>query len=158
MQTITVPVASLMEIVRLQLETGGKANLAVTGSSMLPMLRQGRDSVILVPAKEGLRVGDIALYEPREGKYVLHRVMKLTPEGYLFCGDNQAVYEPVAREKIIARVDGYVRHGKQHSLSSFGYLLYKFIWVRLFFLRKYYIRLRRRLGRWRRARSGRKVQ
>ena len=156
MQEITVPVESLMEIIRLQLATGGKANLVVTGSSMLPMLREHRDSVILVPAEEKLRVGDIALYEPREGKYILHRVMKLTPEGYLFCGDNQAIYEPVADDKIIARVDGFIRKGKQRSMSFWGYRIYRLIWVRLFFLRKYYIRLRRRLGRWRRARNRRK--
>ena len=87
MKVITVPTEALMEMILLQLEKGGKANLTVTGSSMLPMLRQGYDSVILAPADKGIKPGDIALYKNKHG-YILHRVIRLGKESYYFCGDN----------------------------------------------------------------------
>lgn len=146
MQTVRVPMESLIQVILLQLETGGKANLTVTGYSMLPMLRQYRDSVLLEPVKGALQPGDIGLFRRDSGRYVLHRVIRQTPEGYLFCGDNQAKLEPVRRDQLIARVCGYIRKGKNHQLDETGYRLYCWLSLRLFGIRKYYIRLRRGIG------------
>ena len=147
MQTTHVPMAELMKVVRLQLETAGRANLAVTGFSMLPMLRQYRDSVILAPITDCLKSGDIALFQREDGRYVLHRVIAVELEAYIFCGDNQAQRERVGEQQLVARVTGYVRKGKEYGLNSLGYRLYCWACVRLFCVRKYYIALRRRLGR-----------
>lgn len=146
MKTVRVPMESLIEVILLQLKTGQKANLTVTGYSMLPMLRQYRDTVQLKPIEGMLRPGDIALYRRDNGRYVLHRVIRLTSEGYLFCGDNQAELEPVRQDQLIALVAEYVKNGKPHTLDEIGYRLYCFVWVRLFCVRKYYIWLRRWLG------------
>lgn len=146
MQTVTVPMEELIKVIRLQLETAGQANLTVTGCSMLPMLRQYRDSVILTPVREQLKPGDIALYRREDGRYVLHRVIAVMPEGYCFCGDNQAEKEFVPDSQLIALVVAYSRDGKKHTLESLRYRFYRWCWVRLFFMRKYYIALRRRLG------------
>ena len=150
METAQVPMAELMKILRLQLETAGRTNLAVTGCSMLPMLRQGRDTVILAPIEGELKPGEIALFRREDGRYVLHRVIATEPEGYIFCGDNQAQPEQVAHRQLEARVIGYMRKGKEHGLTGIGYRLYRWALVRLFPVRKYYIALRRRLGNWRR--------
>lgn len=147
MKTVRVPMESLIKVILLQLENGEKANLTVTGCSMMPMLRQYRDSVQLKPVTGPLQPGDIALYQRDNGRYVLHRVIRVTAEGYLFCGDNQATLEPVHQDQLIALVAEYVKNGKPHTLDEIGYRLYCFVWVRLFWIRKYYIRLRRRLGR-----------
>lgn len=147
MQTLEVPMEELIKVIRLQLETAGQANLTVTGCSMLPMLRQHRDSVILVPVEGQLRPGDIALFQRENGRYVLHRVITVSKSGYLFCGDNQAELEEVSQQQLIAQVAGYVRKGKKRRMNGVGYRLYRWSRVRLFFMRKYYIALRRRLGR-----------
>lgn len=147
MQVTRVPMAELMKVIRLQLETAGRANLAVTGCSMLPMLRQGRDIVILEPVANSLQAGDVALYQREDSSYVLHRVITVAKNGYVFCGDNQAEQEQVDHRQLVARVTGYIRNGKEHDLKSAGYRLYCWAWVRLFCLRKYYIAIRRRLGR-----------
>lgn len=146
MRTVQVPMAELMKVVRLQLETAERANLAVTGCSMLPMLRQGRDTVVLAPIKGTLAPGDIALYQREGGSYVLHRVITVTQDGYQFCGDNQAQLEFVSQTQLTAVVIGYIRNGKEHTGRSIGARLYRWCQVRLFGLRKYYIALRRRLG------------
>lgn len=147
MKTIRVPMESLIEVILLQLKTGQKANLTVTGYSMMPMLHQYRDTVQLKPVDGALQPGNIALYLRDSGRYVLHRVIRLIPEGYLFCGDNQAELEPVRQDQLIAVVDGYTKNGRIRRLDTVGYQLYCFVFVKLFWIRKYYIRLRRRLGR-----------
>ena len=146
MQTVEVPMEELMKVVRLQLETAGRANLTVTGCSMLPMLRQHRDAVILAPLDRALNPGDIALFQREDGRYVLHRVIAVTPENYHFCGDNQATLETVTQQQVVAKVTGYLKAGKLRGLNGLGYRIYRWIWVHLFCLRKYYIALRRRLG------------
>ena len=52
------------------------------GISMYPMLRDGRDTVIIRPPEGRLRKYDVPLY--RVGpKYVLHRVIQVLPDGYV---------------------------------------------------------------------------
>lgn len=150
MQVTRVPMAELMKVIRLQLETAGRANLPVTGCSMLPMLRQGRDTVILAPIIDRLKAGDIALYQRENGIYVLHRVIEADKDGYFFCGDNQAQRERVDHRQLIAHVTGYLRNGREYGLDRLKDRLYCWLWIRFFGLRKYYIALRRGLGRLRR--------
>lgn len=147
MQTVQIPMEELMKVVQLQLSTAGRANLAVTGCSMLPMLRQGRDQVILTPVNGDLKPGDIALYQRENGMYVLHRVIRVTANGYRFCGDNQAQLETVTREQLKAVVAGYIRKGKEYRGNGLGDRLYRWCQVHLFGTRTYYIALRRKLGR-----------
>lgn len=151
MRVKTVPTESLMEIIRLQLEAGGRANLTVTGSSMLPMLRENWDSVILVPADRELIPGDIALYRNADERYILHRVIRVEKENYIICGDNQWQPENVPKDRVLAVVSEYAKKGKPHKLTETGYRLYRMVWVKFFCVRKYYIALRRWLGRLRRG-------
>ena len=147
MKAVRVPMESLIQVILMQLETAKKASLTVTGFSMRPMLHQFKDSVILAPLDGALKRGDIALYRRDDGSYILHRVIWLTPEGYLFCGDNQAQLEAVRQDQLIAVVTGYTKNGQQRDLDGLSYHLYRFAMVKLFGLRKCYIWLRRRLGR-----------
>ena len=147
MQTVTVPMESLAELISLQLESGGRASLTVTGISMMPMLRHRRDSVMLVPVTGPQKKGKIIFYRRANGQYVLHRIIGLCGDGYLCCGDNQAQKELVEHQQLIAVVDGFTRSGRTYALSHLGYRLYTAVWVNLFFLRRYYIAVRRRFGR-----------
>ena len=147
MQTVRVPMESLYEVILLQLENGGKANLVITGVSMLPMLRENRDTVILKPIEKPPVAGDILLYRRESGQFVLHRVIRVTQEGYLISGDNQYELEKVAPSQLLAVVGAFTRKGRSHTLREPGYRLYRWAWVKLFWLRKPYIKLRRKLGR-----------
>ena len=147
MQTVRVPMESLYEVILLQLENGGKANLVITGVSMKPMLTEGRDAVVLTTITAEPEAGDIMLYRRDNGKFVLHRIIRVTPEGYLFSGDNQYELEEVSRQQLLAVVGAFTRKGRSHTLREPGYRLYRWAWVKLFWLRKPYIKLRRKLGR-----------
>lgn len=147
MQIRTIPMEELSELVMLQLEKGGRARLTVTGWSMQPLLYNRRDVVELVPVSGKQKPGDIILYRRENGQYVLHRIIALSQEGYICSGDNQAVREPVAHDQLLAVVDGFIRKGKSYTLNAPGYRLYATVWVKLFFLRKPYIAIRRRIGR-----------
>ena len=145
MKAVSVPMESLAEVIRLQLENGGKATLTVTGGSMLPMLRNRRDMVVLIPPSQPQK-GDIAFFVRKNGRYVLHRIVAVTETGFLCCGDNQDVCEPITPEQIVAVVDGFSRKGKFYTLDNFWYRVYKTVWMKFFFLRPCYIRTRRCLG------------
>lgn len=102
------------------------------GTSMYPMLRNRRDTVIIRPVTGRLQKYDIPLY--RRGKdYVLHRIVKVTPEGYVICGDNCMKKEyQVTDEQIIGVLRGFYRDDKEIDMDGAGYRLYCCIWVALY--------------------------
>lgn len=142
-----IPMESLVQLLQLQLDEGGRANLTVTGSSMHPLFRSRRDSVVLVPATGKQKKGDIILYRRTSGQYVLHRIIDVAPTQYICSGDNQVMREPVSQEQILAVVDGFTRRNKTYTLNHPVYRLYTWTWVELFCLRKYYLFIRRHLAR-----------
>lgn len=136
-----------MELLQTQMEKGGFANLTVTGCSMHPLLRNRRDSVVLVPIIGQPRKGDIILYRRASGQYVLHRIVAIENSQYICSGDNQAMREPVTQMQMLAVVNGFTRRGKTYSINHPGYRVYTWMWVELFSLRKYYLFVRRRCAR-----------
>lgn len=82
----------------------GEFRLYPKGTSMLPLIRQGKDSVILV--KPGLlSIGDIVLYKRKNGQFVLHRIVKINGNDLFLCGDNQSVIESgISVNDVIAKV------------------------------------------------------
>ena len=55
----------------------GYAVVPITGTSMLPLLKEGRDLVELEScSQERLKKGDVVLYKKNDGTLVLHRIIK----------------------------------------------------------------------------------
>ena len=127
----------------------GSAILPVTGSSMLPALREGRDMVELVPLNGTPIRGDVLFYRRPSGQYVLHRLIRMEDaETCLICGDNQWERELLSLDRVIARVERFVRDGKWINCKDDQvYRLYTKIWTALFPVRRPIIMLRRCLGR-----------
>lgn len=131
------------ETIRLVLDGGGEFTIFPKGTSMLPLIVQGRDSVTLVKREGDLRKGDIAFYLRDNGQYVLHRVIKAKNGQYIMCGDNQLSPETgIENRHIIGIVRLINRSGKTLTDHTFSYRLYRFVW-RSFFVRRVYFRLRR---------------
>ena len=148
MEVRRIPMEQLGPLLEQQLERGS-AQLPVTGSSMLPMLRQGRDVVRLVRPDRPLTRGEVILYRRENGQYVLHRLIRMEDAATcLCCGDNQWERELVPLTQVVARVDRVCRDGAWIELRSHrGYLCYRTIWTALFPVRRPVILLRRLLGR-----------
>lgn len=119
----------LMLLVRERLAAGYKVRyLPFQGVSMLPMLRQGKDRVELGPLPERLKKYDLPVYQTPSGKYLMHRVVKVTAEHYLCLGDNTLEYETIYPEQMIGVVTAFQRGGKRIEVSNPLYRLYCLIW------------------------------
>ena len=118
----------LMPLIRERLAAGQNVRFSPRGTSMLPMLRQGTDSVVLSPVKGKLKKYDLPLYQRENGQYVLHRVVS-AGETYACMGDNQFVAEPGLRQdQMIAVVTAFYRVGREYRITDPGYRLYCRVW------------------------------
>lgn len=128
LQSKDIRLEQVMPLIKEQLAMGQTVKFKPRGISMLPMLRQGIDNVILSPLPNKLRKYDLPLYQRENGKYILHRVVKVG-ETYTCIGDNQFELETGLRDdQMIALVTGFYRGEKFHSVNELGYRLYCRFW------------------------------
>ena len=110
----------------------GYAVVPITGTSMLPLLKEGRDLVELEPcSQERLKKGNVVLYKKNDGTLVLHRIIK-TENGEFFTvlGDHQFKNaERVNKNQIIAVACGFFIKGRYVNEKTRWYRLYKKIWL-----------------------------
>lgn len=138
----------LMPLIREELDRGNTVRFSPRGTSMLPMLRQGVDRVVLSPVTGKLKKYDLPLYQRRSGQYVLHRIVKVG-QTYTCMGDNQFAAEPgLEQGQMIAVVTAFSRDGREYSVSSPGYRLYCRVWHYSRPLRHLWLRARGRLRRY----------
>ena len=125
-----VAIEDIIEIMTEKLNNGGRVTFTPRGKSMLPMLRDGEDVVILEKPKGRLRMFDVPLYKRKDGSYILHRVVSNDSQGnYVLCGDNQSVYEyGITDEDIIGVVVAFIRKGKLYQINSLKYRMYVSLW------------------------------
>lgn len=118
----------ILPLIQEALAAGQSVRIFPMGTSMLPMLRQGIDSVVLSPVTGKLKKYDIPLYRRENGKYILHRIVG-AGHTYTCMGDNQFMKEQgIQQEQIIAVVTGFYRGDREHSVTEPGYRLYCRIW------------------------------
>ena len=119
--------ADAIDVIEEILAGGGEFRMYPKGTSMLPLIVQGRDSVVL-RRREGVPVKkhDIAFYRRDNGQFVLHRVMRVENDGsYVMCGDNQIDLEyGVRRDQIIGYVSCLYKGEKVRSMRTFSYRMY----------------------------------
>ena len=145
MQTKTVPNAELIPAIGKLIEEGQEVIFKPKGMSMLPFIRGSRDSVLLRKAGE-LKVGDIALAEISEGRYVLHRIEKIEGETIVLMGDGNLVgRERCRREDVMAIAVKIIKGRREIDCQSQGHLRNAEIWRRLLPIRKYLLAIYRRI-------------
>ena len=126
-----VQLDEVMELICEKLKNGGTVTFTPNGTSMLPMLRDGEDVVVLKDTEgKRLHLFDVPLYRRESGQYILHRVVDFCRDGsYVMCGDNQFVKERGIRDdQIIAVMTGFYRKGKTYKVHSFLYRAYCIFW------------------------------
>ena len=107
------------------------------GVSMLPLLREGQDLfTVSRKGSERCKVGDVVLFR-RNGKYILHRVVKVRGDSYDCLGDNATKREfGILDSNILGVMESFTRNGKKYLVSNRGYRVYSVIWIHSFWLRK----------------------
>lgn len=120
------------------LAEGRQAAFTVTGMSMWPFLCHGRDQVIVEACQpETLRRGDIILLQTYLGNYLLHRITKVTPEGFVTTGDGNFFRDGEFPALCVrARAVSLVRKGKTVRCSGWKWKVMSQIWMALFPVRK----------------------
>ena len=145
MQTKTVPNAELIPAIGKLIEEGQEVIFKPKGMSMLPFIRGGRDSVLLRKADE-LKVGDIALAEISEGRYVLHRIETIEDEMIVLMGDGNLVgRERCRKEDVMAIAVKIIKENKEIDCQSPRHMRMAEIWKRLLPVRRYLLAIYRRI-------------
>ena len=76
---------------------------AAKGRSMLPLVHEGSDVLHIKKIEKPLKKGDVILYVSKDGKYVLHRLLKAKKDGtLLLAGDhNRFTDRPISHSQAI---------------------------------------------------------
>ena len=140
------PMTELAPIIKEVVKSGRSVKIYPRGTSMLPMIKEGRDSVTLSKiSSDGIKKYDLILSTRDNGEYILHRVVK-AGETYTCVGDARFVLEHgINKEQIIAEVTAFTRKGKDYTKNSLGYKIYCRIWHFLRPLRRVYFAVLRRI-------------
>lgn len=90
------------EVARL-LDEGDSVTIRVRGNSMRPLLRNGRDRIILRPyTAADVHKGAVMLFRYR-GLYCVHRIVRIEGDTIVFAGDgNYRMEERVSRSDLMA--------------------------------------------------------
>lgn len=121
-----VALNELFPLMEEQLSCGKTVTFGPKGTSMLPLIRQGVDKVVLKKFEAPLKKYDIPLYRRADGSFILHRVVKVDKDKtYIMSGDNQTALERgVTDDQILGVVSGVYRGDKFISCKSFSYRIY----------------------------------
>ena len=138
------PLSDMEDLILKSIENGGEFRLITAGFSMMPLLRNRKDIVVLRKPEGRLKKYDIPLYKRKNGQYVLHRVVKCTQGCYYLRGDNQLETEKgIKDENIIAVVSKIIRGSSEINVkTSILYKFYVFFRCRLFPIRYVFRKIR----------------
>lgn len=108
------------------LEKNDTLTYTCVGSSMLPLLREGKDLFVVTrKGKERCRRGDVVLYRRPPSHYVLHRIVQVREKDYVILGDNCINREyGITDGDIIGVMTGFVRNGREHQVKESAYRCY----------------------------------
>ena len=89
------------------------------GDSMWPLIREGRDLLVIERPTGRLGRYDVPLYRRDNGKYVLHRILKVRDNDYVLCGDNRWHRETgITDRHILGVLTAVIRDGKELSITG----------------------------------------
>lgn len=124
------------------LEKHGQLVYTNVGDSMWPLLREGRDLMVIDKKPQGrLKKYDAIFYKRPCGKYIMHRILKVRKDDYVLCGDNRWLREfGVKDEWILGVLTAVVRNGKKIPVTSWKYRFYVHLWCDFYWIRAFILR------------------
>lgn len=131
-----------------EISESGRLVYTNVGTSMMPLLRQNRDLMIIRKPDGRCQRYDVPLYKRNDGKYVLHRILKVNNDSYVLCGDNCRRREyGITDRQIIGVLSAVVRDGRTIPVSDWRYRVYAHIWCDFFYIRVIILWLKEMYGR-----------
>ncbi|MBO5736626.1 MAG: hypothetical protein J6S04_02350 [Clostridia bacterium] len=121
----------------------GKYIGPTVGVSMLPMLKNRRDTIVVQAKTERLKRLDVALYR-RGDAYILHRVLQPIEGGYIIRGDNCYSDENVPEGAVIGVLTEFFRKGKHFYCTDEKYIKYAEKRLKTYKTRRFFVRLKAR--------------
>ncbi len=123
------------------IERDGRLLYTNVGDSMMPLIKQNRDILIIEKPQGRLNKYDVPLYKRDSGQYVLHRILKVRDDDYVICGDNRYGKEYGITDKhIIGVLTAVVRNGKEIHVTSWKYKAYVHLWCDFFPIRAFILK------------------
>lgn len=124
---------------------GMAVTMLVKGRSMLPFIEGGRDSAVLTRPGT-VREGDVVLARIDGRRYVLHRVMDVSPERIVLMGDGNIRGQEICRpEDVLARADEVVGpDGRHRRLDTPARRCAARLWRRLLPVRRWILAVYKR--------------
>ena len=120
------------------LNAGHTVTLGLRGVSMRPFLEDRRDKAIL-RKPQSIHVGDAVLAEVAPKRYVLHRIIAIEGNKVTLRGDGNLANETCSISDVHGYAEAFYRKGRKKADSTSGrkWLLYSYIWTRLYPIRRY---------------------
>lgn len=102
-----------------EIEKSGFIVYTNKGDSMMPLLRQDRDLMVICRITAPLKRNDAVLFKRPNGAYVMHRIIRVYPDGtYRIGGDNRWYSEIVPGEWIFGILTEIIRDGRHISVAE----------------------------------------
>ena len=120
-----------------EIAQGRSVQFLLKGVSMYPLIRGGKDKIVLSPCSPGeLRPMDVVLFRYR-GQHLLHRIIRRDGDLLTIKGDGSYVAMEVCNVfDVIGRVQAVIRpSGKETPVVSWKWKLPSFIWNKMGILR-----------------------
>ncbi len=126
-----------------EIKRTGRIIYTNVGDSMMPLIKQGRDVLVISAVNGRLKRYDIPLYKRDSGQYVLHRILKVRKNDYVICGDNRCNKEyGITDRHIIGVLSGIIRDGREIPVTDIKCRIYAHLWCDFFPVRVLIIRIR----------------
>lgn len=118
------------------------------GVSMWPLLKNRKNIADIVPFDGLLKRYDVALYyRPQANQYVLHRILKVEKDCYIFYGDNCWQKEIVPHDMVVGVAARFYRNGKWIEAGDIRLKIYAHIWCDALVVRRVIFRIRDKVKR-----------
>jgi len=131
-----------VDALRSVVEEGKETGMIISGDSMTPFLIHERDAICFRKPDTPLRAGDMVFFQRDNGRYVMHRICRIRPDGYYLAGDAQTAIEgPIRRDQIFARITRVRRKGTWLQPGCFWWEFFAHVWIRIIPLRPILVRL-----------------
>jgi phage repressor protein C with HTH and peptisase S24 domain len=133
--------------VETEIAEGRAVRFRLKGDSMFPLIRNGRDEVVLYPCtKEELAPMDVVLFRYR-GKHLLHRILQREGERLLLQGDGSFIAkEECTTNDVIGKVNFIIKpSGKMLSVNEREWQLTSLLWQKTGIMRTILLRILKKI-------------